>query len=119
MSAQGYALVLGMLGTGKMTTVVHIICAPVSQGKSMLLTSYTHTTIDNILLKILHDGMGILRFGAITKIYPEVHKFVILTAVLREMTVEVCEAYYSPKVIATICLGINHPIFNEHVFDYC
>ncbi len=42
MSAKDYALVLGMPGTGKTTTIAHIIRALISQGKSVLLTSYTH-----------------------------------------------------------------------------
>ncbi|KAH0537641.1 hypothetical protein FGG08_005592 [Glutinoglossum americanum] len=119
MSAQDYALVLGMPGTGKTTTIAHIIRALVAQGKSVLLTSYTHTAVDNILLKILHDGIGILRLGAVAKVHPEVKEFATIAAVPRETTGEVQEAYHSPKVVATTCLGINHPIFNERVFDYC
>ncbi|KAG9875931.1 hypothetical protein KCU94_g22638, partial [Aureobasidium melanogenum] len=41
MSAKDYALVLGMPGTGKTTTIAHIIRALVARGKSVLLTSYT------------------------------------------------------------------------------
>lgn len=52
MSAKDYALVLGMPGTGKTTTIAHIIRTLVAKGKSVLLTSYTHTAVDNILLKI-------------------------------------------------------------------
>ena len=45
MSANDYALVLGMPGTGKTTTIAHIIRALVAQGKSVLLTSYTHNAV--------------------------------------------------------------------------
>ncbi|KAH0562444.1 hypothetical protein GP486_002869 [Trichoglossum hirsutum] len=119
MSAQDYALVLGMPGTGKTTTIAHIIRALVSQGKSVLLTSYTHTAVDNILLKILHDGIGILRLGAVAKVHPEVQEFATLATTPRKTAAEVREAYHAPKVVATTCLGINHPLFNERVFDYC
>lgn len=67
MSANDYALILGMPGTGKTTTISHIIRALVSQGKSVLLTSYTHTAVDNILLKIKNDNISTLRLGNITK----------------------------------------------------
>jgi DNA replication ATP-dependent helicase Dna2 len=67
-TAQDYALVLGMPGTGKTTTIAHIIRALVSQGKSVLLTSYTHTAVDNILLKIRHENFTILRLGVRTKV---------------------------------------------------
>jgi len=70
--AQDYALVLGMPGTGKTTTIAHIIRALVENGKSVLLTSYTHTAVDNILLKLKTDGIKMLRLGSIAKVltYP-------------------------------------------------
>jgi DNA replication ATP-dependent helicase Dna2 len=72
--ARDYALVLGMPGTGKTTTVAHIIRALVSQGKSVLLTSYTHTAVDNILLKIRNENFGVLRLGSCSKVFVEVHE---------------------------------------------
>ncbi|KAA8893185.1 DNA replication factor Dna2-domain-containing protein [Sphaerosporella brunnea] len=68
MSARDYALVLGMPGTGKTTTLSHIIRALVSQGKSVLLTSYTHTAVDNILLKMKDEKFGVLRLGNRSKV---------------------------------------------------
>lgn len=59
---------LGMPGTGKTTTIAHIIRALVENGKSVLLTSYTHTAVDNILLKLKNDGIKMLRLGSITKV---------------------------------------------------
>ena len=81
MRANDYALVLGMPGTGKTTTIAHIIRALVAQGKSVLLTSYTHTAVDNILLKIKHDGIPILRLGAVGKVNPDVQSFADLGGV--------------------------------------
>jgi len=57
-----------MPGTGKTTTIAHIIRALVGQGKSVLLTSYTHTAVDNILLKIKNDNINTLRLGSGTKV---------------------------------------------------
>jgi DNA replication ATP-dependent helicase Dna2 len=119
MSARNYALVLGMPGTGKTTTISHIICALVAQGKSVLLTSYTHSAVDNILLKMKGERFGILRLGAISKIHPEIQKFAILAAEPKKTMEELQETYQGPQVVATTCLGINHPIFNERIFDYC
>ena len=68
MSAEDYALILGMPGTGKTTTIAYIIRALVSQGKSVLLTSYTHNAVDNILLKIKGDGISVLRLGNVMKV---------------------------------------------------
>ena len=118
MAAKDYALVLGMPGTGKTTTIAHIIRALTSQGKSVLLTSYTHTAVDNILLKIRDDGTSILRLGAISKIHPEVQGFADLASIPKT-TVEELQRSYASQVVATTCLGVNHPIFNQRLFDYC
>lgn len=118
MSAKDYALVLGMPGTGKTTTIAHIIRALVAQGKSVLLTSYTHTAVDNILLKLRNDRIGIFRLGAVAKVHPEVQEFADLAG--RPIkTIEDLKRCYTQPIVATTCLGINHAIFNQRVFDYC
>jgi DNA replication ATP-dependent helicase Dna2 len=119
MSAKDYALVLGMPGTGKTTTIAHIIRTLVDQGKSVLLTSYTHTAVDNILLKMRDDKIGILRLGASAKIHPEVREFATLAAEPKDSVEELEESWMKPLVVATTCLTINHPLFNRRVFDYC
>lgn len=119
MSAQDYALVLGMPGTGKTTTIAHIISALVSQGKSVLLTSYTHTAVDNILLKLKKSKTPILRLGAPAKVHPNVREFAILAAEPKTSLEDIRSAWHDTPIVATTCLGIGHPIFNERVFDYC
>ncbi|KAL9086381.1 MAG: hypothetical protein Q9165_007167 [Trypethelium subeluteriae] len=119
MAAEDYALVLGMPGTGKTTTIAHIIRALVAKGKSVLLTSYTHTAVDNILLKIRDNNIDILRLGAIAKVHPEVREFAQLAAEPRKSIEELQEIYTKPQVVATTCLGINHHVFQERIFDYC
>ena len=118
MSAKDYALVLGMPGTGKTTTIAHIIRALVAQGKSVLLTSYTHTAVDNILLKLRADGIGIFRLGTVAKVHPEVQEFANLAGYPLKTIEDIKKCYLQP-IVATTCLGINHPIFNQRVFDYC
>jgi DNA replication ATP-dependent helicase Dna2 len=119
MSAKDYALVLGMPGTGKTTTIAHIIRALVAQGKSVLLTSYTHTAVDNILLKIKEDNIPILRLGAVAKVHPDVQSFADLAGTPKKTIAELEDSYVNSKVVASTCLGVNHPIFNARIFDYC
>lgn len=119
MSAKDYALVLGMPGTGKTTTIAHLIRALVNKGKSVLLTSYTHTAVDNILLKFRSDKFGILRLGATAKVHPEVRAFAILGAEPKGNLEELEDSWTKPQVVATTCLSINHPLFNRRIFDYC
>lgn len=118
MSAKDYALVLGMPGTGKTTTIAHIIRALGALGKSILLTSYTHTAVDNILLKIRDAGIGVFRIGNVAKIHSAVQEFADLSGLPMKTVGEIKNAY-SQQIVATTCLGINHSIFNQRVFDYC
>lgn len=119
MSAKDYALVLGMPGTGKTTTIAHIIRALIAQKKSVLLTSYTHTAVDNILLKLEEDEIPILRLGAPAKVHHEVQDFAILAGHPKDTFEDIRSAWHDTPVVATTCLGTNHAIFNERTFDYC
>lgn len=119
MSAKDYALVLGMPGTGKTTTIAHIIRALVRQGKSVLLTSYTHSAVDNILLKLKNDDTPILRLGAPAKVHQEVQDFAILAGKPKSTFEEIRSAWHETPIVATTCLGVSHPVFTERTFDYC
>jgi DNA replication ATP-dependent helicase Dna2 len=68
LSAQDYALILGMPGTGKTTVIAALIRVLVGLGKTVLLTSYTHSAVDTILAKMKGEEFGILRLGNIDKV---------------------------------------------------
>lgn len=68
LSARDYALILGMPGTGKTTVIAALIRAIVAMGKTVLLTSYTHSAVDTILLKLQDADFGILRLGNVDKV---------------------------------------------------
>ncbi|KAF8831992.1 hypothetical protein HHX47_DHR1000949 [Lentinula edodes] len=68
LSAQDYALVLGMPGTGKTTVMAAMIQALVAMNKTVLLTSYTHSAVDTILAKLKDTDFTILRLGNIDKV---------------------------------------------------
>jgi len=44
-------------------------------GFSVLLTSFTHTAVDNILLKLAKFKVGFLRLGRAQKVHPDIRKF--------------------------------------------
>ncbi|KAK4506536.1 hypothetical protein PRZ48_000268 [Zasmidium cellare] len=121
LNAQDYALILGMPGTGKTTTIAHIIRALLDQGKSILLTSFTHTAVDNILLKIrdVAPSGSILRLGVPAKINTQVQEFCQLAATPRQSIQEVEDAYMGTRIVATTCMGTNHALFHRRTFDVC
>lgn len=50
-------LIQGLPGTGKSATIAFITRLLVSRGKRVLLTSYTHSAVDNLLCKLIDSGM--------------------------------------------------------------
>lgn len=145
LSAQDYALVLGMPGTGKTTTIAKLIELLVKIGKRILLTSYTHSAVDTILRKLAEDqvkteegeesGMRILRLGSKDKVHPDARQFLLPRCTTLE---ELKEAFESPNVVAATCLSVHHTFFSSglakklrgrsdtdddstpaYLFDYC
>ncbi|KAK6443340.1 DNA replication endonuclease-helicase Dna2 [Oleoguttula sp. CCFEE 5521] len=121
LSAQDYSLILGMPGTGKTTTIAHLIRALLAQKKSILLTSYTHTAVDNILLKIqdIAPPGSILRLGVPAKINPQVKEFCHLANTPKSSIQEVEELYMGVSIVATTCMSTSHSLFTRRVFDIC
>lgn len=62
------------LFSGKTSTIVALVRLLVQMNISVLLTSYTHSAIDNILLK-LKDFVEFVRIGPKYRIHPEVLEF--------------------------------------------
>lgn len=60
--ARDYACILGMPGSGKTSTVAFIVRCIVASGRSVLITSHTHSAVDTLLLKVTQGE------GAITDV---------------------------------------------------
>ncbi|KAJ2613691.1 DNA replication endonuclease-helicase Dna2 [Coemansia sp. RSA 1804] len=118
LSAKDYALVMGMPGTGKTTTIAELVRVLVSLGKSVLLTSYTHIAVDNVLLRLQKYDFPMIRLGNKAKVHPQVVKY--LPSETKLESVKQYDSYFrGAKVVATTCLGVSHPIFAMRKFDYC
>ena len=66
-----------MPGTGKTSTIVQAIKGLTAQGKSVLLTSYTNSAVDNVLLKLLQEGMQFLRLGRRESVHPLLQEWTV------------------------------------------
>lgn len=121
-SSKDYSLILGMPGTGKTTVIVHLIKYLVGVGKSILLTAYTHSAVDNILLKLIDSGIDILRVGPALRVHERIKRYVINESDESKIdTYASFKNYYmKPLVVATTCLGVSDLTFNvRKEFDYC
>lgn len=115
LSAEDYALILGMPGTGKTTVIAALIQELVGRGKTVLLTSYTHSAVDTILMKLdannCEDNEGsqfkILRLGNVDKVHPDMRKYTMSAKKAAKSLLEYETQIMSPPVVATTCLSIE------------
>ncbi|KAJ8794964.1 hypothetical protein J1605_018551 [Eschrichtius robustus] len=125
--SKDYTLIVGMPGTGKTTTICTLVRILYACGFSVLLTSYTHSAVDNILLKLAKFKIGFLRLGQTQKVHPDIQKFteedICRSKSIRSLAL--LEELYNSQVstiiliVATTCMGVNHPIFSRKTFDFC
>lgn len=120
LTAKDCALLLGMPGTGKSTTISYIVQALIQRNKTVLITAFTHNAVDSLLLKIKDLGIKFLRLGQSHNIMPELREFAFnfdksirsIEDMRRHLNKE------SFNVIATTCFSIAHPLLLEKTFDY-
>nr|XP_027787094.1 DNA replication ATP-dependent helicase/nuclease DNA2 [Marmota flaviventris] len=120
--SKDYTLIVGMPGTGKTTTICTLVRILYACGFSVLLTSYTHSAVDNILLKLAKFQIGFLRLGQTQKVHPNIQKFTE-EEICRSKSIKslalLKELYNCQLIVATTCMGISHPIFSRRTFDFC
>lgn len=120
--SKDYTLIVGMPGTGKTTTICTLVRILYTCGFSVLLTSYTHSAVDNILLKLAKFKIGFLRLGRTQKVHQDIQKFteeeICRSKPIKSLAL-LEELYNSHRIVATTCMGINHPIFSRKTFDFC
>lgn len=61
--ANEYLLLKGLPGTGKTETLIAIVRLLHLLGKRIIVTSHTHSAVDNVLLRLVVFGIPIMRIG--------------------------------------------------------
>ncbi|XP_076582041.1 DNA replication ATP-dependent helicase/nuclease DNA2 [Chaetodon auriga] len=119
--SKDYTLIVGMPGTGKTTTICTLVRILHACGFSVLLTSYTHSAVDNILLKLKRFRVGFLRLGQGQKVHPDILPYTEESTRKKgvHMVSELEQLYNKELVVGTTCMGIRHPIFTHRRFDFC
>lgn len=76
LTCRDYTLIEGLPGTGKTSLIVALIRLAVVCGLSVLLTSFTHSAVDNVLVKLLkEDFNSFVRLGRQHRIHQSIMRF--------------------------------------------
>ncbi|KAI3764734.1 hypothetical protein L2E82_14747 [Cichorium intybus] len=118
LTAKDYTLILGMPGTGKTSTMVHAVKALLMRGATILLTSYTNSAVDNLLIKLKSQGIDFIRIGREEAVHEEIRGHCI-NAVDMKSTKDIKVRLDEAKVVAVTCLGITSPLLSDKKFDVC
>lgn len=91
-SAMDYSMIQGLPGTGKTATIAFLARLLAALGKRVLITSYTHAAVDNVLLKLIELGVAatnertpcpaLLRVGKYSSCHPGVRPVLANTVAL-------------------------------------
>ncbi|XP_056693295.1 DNA replication ATP-dependent helicase/nuclease JHS1 isoform X2 [Spinacia oleracea] len=118
LTAKDYALILGMPGTGKTSTMVYAVKALLMRGASVLLTSYTNSAVDNLLIKLKTQEIDFVRIGRCEVVHKEVQGHCLSDMDLHSVD-EIKLKLDQVKVVAVTCLGITSPLLTNKKFDVC
>ncbi|CAG9854946.1 unnamed protein product [Phyllotreta striolata] len=119
-TANEYFLIKGMPGTGKTATIVGLIQLLIELDKTVLITSHTHSAVDNVCLKLLKRGVKFMRLGADSKIHKDVLQYSEHNLTKHCSTPEEYEAAYnSARILAVTCYASGHPVLTKRSLDFC
>jgi DNA replication ATP-dependent helicase Dna2 len=84
-NAKDFAIIQGLPGTGKTQTLAFITRLLAARGKRVLVTSYTHSAVDNVVLKLIEKGVNsapealshIVRIANKSSCHKEVHSLLV------------------------------------------
>ena len=98
-----HAINLGDL-TGKTTTISKLVQTMVGRGASVLVTSYTHSAVDNILLKL-------------KEVVVSVHLYILMISLFTSASVHhsIFSLFCCPTLFGNALVGNVHTIDNDDV----
>eukprot|EP00192_Tetraselmis_astigmatica_P006795 CAMPEP_0117666184 /NCGR_PEP_ID=MMETSP0804-20121206/10233_1 /TAXON_ID=1074897 /ORGANISM="Tetraselmis astigmatica, Strain CCMP880" /LENGTH=730 /DNA_ID=CAMNT_0005473697 /DNA_START=494 /DNA_END=2688 /DNA_ORIENTATION=+ len=119
LQAHDYAVIQGMPGTGKTSTICHIVGALAAAGRSVLLTAYTNSAVDNVLLRLKAGGRyDFLRIGSRGAIHPDLQDNCLGGARFPGRSVaELQDLAANIAVVGSTCMSIGHPLLQGRHFD--
>ncbi|MHA1992907.1 MAG: AAA domain-containing protein [Candidatus Hodarchaeales archaeon] len=115
--ANDYCLIQGPAGTGKTYTITKLIDEFRKEGKSILLTSYTNTAVDNILINYLENTRFKNEFNHMTRLGIEASvSSEMIPYLLKNQNLSYEELLKIPIIAATTST-ISKSLFDDLNFD--
>ncbi|KAK0395422.1 hypothetical protein QR680_001273 [Steinernema hermaphroditum] len=121
-----FLIVEGFPGSGKTSTICALVQCLEKLGKTILITAYTNSAVDNILRKLVKvlPSEKLLRLGS-SNINSDVKSLTLDAKIGDDMSST--ERYESMRsilantpIVATTCLmASSHPLFSWRKFDMC
>ena len=126
-NAKDYAMILGMPGTGKTTLIALLVRAFLNQGKRVLLSSFTNSAVDNMLLKLKASNTDFVRVGNEKSVHPSIRPFLIRNKVNGKLKprggistiARMQQELQNAKLVATTCLSCSSALMQKMYFDVC
>lgn len=118
LNAQDYSLVLGVPGSGKTATMAWMVAVLVLRGQSVLVTGFTHASVDALLCKLVELGISFVRLApSPSAVHADVRPFVV--GQKAQTVAELRVLLETPLVVGATCLQIKHQLFSKRRFDVC
>lgn len=119
-NAKDYTLILGMPGTGKTTTIAAIVSSLIERGKTVLLSAYTNSAVDTIVLKLLASNIKCFRLATskLENIHPDVLP-VTVSANGVQAGVAALSDFLECPVVACTSHSASNKLFSLRKFDVC
>ncbi|XP_019452538.1 PREDICTED: DNA replication ATP-dependent helicase/nuclease DNA2 isoform X2 [Lupinus angustifolius] len=110
LTAKDYALILGMPGTGKTSTMVHAVKSLLIRGTSILLTAYTNSAVDNLLIKLKAQGIDFVRIGRAEAVHEDVREHCLSATHVKSVEdIKISWADHSTGILgpSNFCFGVR------------
>ena len=113
---------------GKTSTIAFVVRLMLARGSRILLTSYTHSAVDNLLVKLVAKGLSpqvLGRVGSIATVRQSLHPYLLpgppnLESGQRKVVASISQRVASLRVIGcTVLTAARHALLQTMKFDWC
>lgn len=127
LSAKDYVLLLGMPGTGKTSTISFVVRVMLARGEKVLVTSYTHSAVDNLMEKLCAAGLSpqiMGRIGSETSVRALLHPYLLgapdPSQDPRTLIASVSKRAQAIRIVGcTVLTAARHALLQTMTFDWC